>query len=147
MSQSFKVDQIDHVELYVPERYRAAEWFEKILGLTIMQEHEDWAAHPGGPLMISSDNGGTKLALFAGTPRGDRDIAGHKLVAFRVSGKGFLKFLDHIDQHAIYDEAGDRVTREHISDHGKAFSIYFCDPYRHLYEVTTYDHYVVRQAV
>lgn len=136
--------QIDHVELFVPDRYEAAKWYEAALGLKILREHDDWAAHPAGPLMISSDGGHTKLALFTGTPRGNRETAGHHRVAFRATGQQFLRFLDHLEQFPIFDEAEQRVTRRRVGDHGKAFSIYFCDPYGHRYEVTTYDYdYVV----
>ena len=92
---SFKVEQIDHVELFVPDRYAAARWYEQSLGLRILPQHEHWAG-PGGPLMISSDNGGTMLALFEGEPRGSRPTAGHHRVAFRVSGARFLQFLGHV---------------------------------------------------
>lgn len=132
--------QIDHVELFVPDRHEAARWYEAALGLKILREHEDWAAHPKGPLMISSDGGHTKLALFAGAPRGNRETAGHHRVAFRTEGQKFLRFLDHLEQFPIFDEAGQRVTRRKVVDHDKAFSIYFCDPYGHRYEVTTYDY-------
>src|SRR5678815_987500 len=90
---SFKVEQIDHVELFVPDRYAAARWYEQALGLQILPQHEHWAG-PGGPLMISSNDGGTMLALFEGEPRGSRPTAGHHRVAFRVSGRGFLQFLE-----------------------------------------------------
>ena len=30
----FKVLQIDHVELFVPDRYDAAKWYERVLGVT-----------------------------------------------------------------------------------------------------------------
>ena len=63
----FKVLQIDHVELFVPDRYEAARWYEHTLGLQVVPECEPWAAG-GGPLMISSDGGSTKLALFEGQP-------------------------------------------------------------------------------
>jgi catechol 2,3-dioxygenase-like lactoylglutathione lyase family enzyme len=69
----FAVDQIDHVELFVPDRYQAAEWYRRVLGLKVVAEYEHWASDPRGPLMISSDGGHTKLALFQGTPQGERD--------------------------------------------------------------------------
>lgn len=37
---SFKVQQIDHVELFVPDRYEAAKGYEQILGLEIIPEFE-----------------------------------------------------------------------------------------------------------
>ena len=60
--------QIDHVELFVPDRYEAARWYERVLGLRVVPEFEPWATG-GGPLMISTDEGNTKLALFEGRLR------------------------------------------------------------------------------
>ena len=134
----FRVDQIDHVELFVPDQYEAAEWYQRILGLQILPEHEHWAAT--GPLMISSNGGGTMLALFKGKPRVNRETAGHHRVAFRVSGPGFLDFLDHVDANPIDNGEGQRITRANVIDHDQAYSIYFCDPYGNRYEVTTYDY-------
>jgi catechol 2,3-dioxygenase-like lactoylglutathione lyase family enzyme len=45
--------QLDHVELFVPDRYEAARWYQRVLGLEIVREYEEWAADPRGPLMIS----------------------------------------------------------------------------------------------
>jgi len=44
----FKVAQIDHVELFVPDRHEAARWYERSLGLAALSQHEDWAADPTG---------------------------------------------------------------------------------------------------
>ena len=78
----FKVLQIDHVELFVPDRYEAAKWYERVLGLQIVPECEPWAVG-GGPLMISSDGGSTKLALFEGQPAASSQTAAFRRVAFR----------------------------------------------------------------
>src|SRR5688500_7472544 len=61
---NFRVLQIDHVELFVPDRHEAAGWYQRILGLDVVPALQAWAADPGGPLMMSSDGGSTKLALF-----------------------------------------------------------------------------------
>jgi catechol 2,3-dioxygenase-like lactoylglutathione lyase family enzyme len=143
---SFKVEQIDHVELFVPDRYTAARWYEQVLGLRILSEHEHWAG-PGGPLMISSDSGRTMLALFEGEPRGSRPTAGHHRVAFRVSGAGFLQFLQHVRKVPVYDEAGEPVSQLRPVDHGKAFSAYFCDPYGNRFEVTSYEYQQVQAGL
>jgi len=139
----FKVEQIDHVELFVPDRYTAARWYEQVLGLKILPEHEHWAG-PGGPLMISSDSGGTMLALFEGEPRGNRPTAGHHRVAFRVSGAGFLQFLEHVREVSVYSESVEPVSDLRPVDHGKAFSVYFCDPYGNRFEVTSYEYQHVK---
>jgi catechol 2,3-dioxygenase-like lactoylglutathione lyase family enzyme len=141
---TFCVQQIDHVELFVPDQYQAAQWYERVLGLTILPQYEHWA--DGGPLMISSDEGGTMLALFKGEPPGSRDIVGHRRVAFRVDGPGFMRFLEHVKDFPVFDREGRRISDEHVVDHDQSWSIYFCDPYGNRYEVTTYDYaYVARR--
>lgn len=143
----FRVQQIDHVELLVPDRHEAARWYSRVLGLEIMTEYLAWADDPRGPLMISSDGGSTKLALFTGEPQGTRPTAGFKLTAFRVSGEGFLAFLDRLGALQLIDHRGRNVTRDLAVDHDLAFSIYFQDPYGHRLELTSYDHEVIRAGV
>lgn len=140
----FQVIQIDHVELFVPDRREAARWYEETLGLAVLSQHEHWAEHPQGPLMVSSDGGGTMLALFTGEPQGGRPTAGFHRVAFRVDGPGFFQFQERARRHPVRDEAGNEVRDLQPRDHGKAFSFYFCDPWGHRLEVTTYDAEYVR---
>ncbi len=78
MVTSFHVLQIDHVELFVPDRHEAAGWYQRVLGLAVLPEYQEWATDQGGPLMISSDDGNTKLALFEGQPQSS-DPYGHRL--------------------------------------------------------------------
>ena len=143
---SFKVEHIDHVELFVPDRHTAARWYEQALGLRILPEHEHWAG-PGGPLMISSDSGRTMLALLEGDPRGSRPTAGHHRFAFRVSGAGFLQFLEHVREVPVCSESGEPVSHLRPVDHGKAFSVYFCDPYGNRFEVTSYEYQPVKEGL
>jgi catechol 2,3-dioxygenase-like lactoylglutathione lyase family enzyme len=143
----FRVDQIDHVELFVPDRREAARWYERTLGLTVVSEFEHWADDPRGPLMISPDGGRTKLALFTGEPRGRRPTAGFHLTAFRLDGPGFLRFLEHLESAAVLDESGEEVRTLTPRDHGEAFSVYFCDPWGHRLEVTTYDADYLRERL
>lgn len=139
---AFTVAQLDHVELFVPDRQAAAAWYGEVLGLVPLPGTDEWAAAPGGPLMISPDGGQTKLALFQGEPQGGRATAGFHRVAFRVSGADFLVFVDRANQMGLQE--GERPPR--VVDHHTAFSIYFTDPYGHHLEVTTYEHRVVRAA-
>lgn len=140
---NFKVDQIDHVELFVPDRYEAARWYRQTLGLEIVREREHWAV-PGGPLMISSDGGHTMLALFEGEPRRSHPTAGFHRVAFRVSGTAFLQFLERVKQFPVFSDTGDKVEELAPVAHGQAFSVYFCDPHGNRFEITTYDEQEVR---
>ncbi len=144
--QDYKVDQIDHVHVFVADQHEAARWYQQIFGMEILPEYEDWAT-PDGPLMISSDGGDTKLALFKHRAAPAGEVRERKTVAFRLSGAGFLAFLQHLEKHEVQDETGQRVTAQDVVDHEKAFSIYFNDPYGNSYEVTTYDYQFVLNAV
>jgi catechol 2,3-dioxygenase-like lactoylglutathione lyase family enzyme len=97
--------------------------------------------------MISSDGGNTKLALFEGLPQARRPTAGFHLVAFRVDGPRFLEFLERLDALDLTDQLGQPVTRDGAVDHQQAFSLYFCDPYGHRLELTTYDAEEVRTVI
>jgi catechol 2,3-dioxygenase-like lactoylglutathione lyase family enzyme len=143
----FRVLQLDHVELFVPNRYEAASWYQRVLGLEIVPEYREWADDPHGPLMISSDDGSTKLALFEGQPQDSRPTAGFHLVAFRVDAEGFLAFLRQLGEAKLRDDRDRLLTAGAVRDHQKAYSVYFCDPYGHRLEVTTYDYERTREAL
>lgn len=143
----FAVGSLDHVELFVPDRFEAASWYERALGLQIVEECRPWADNPQGPLMISSDGGATKLALFTGEPQGSRQTAGFHRVAFVVDGRGFLAFLERLPGLGLEDQQRRPVRADVAVDHQQAYSIYFCDPYGHRLEVTTYDYEAVCAAL
>lgn len=136
----FRVDRIDHVELFVPDRHEAAEWYRRVLGFAVVPEYESWAEDPHGPLMISSDRGTTKLALFQGSPQGSRVAVGFQLVAFCVGAAAFAEFLDGLEELELTDHRGRRVTPELVVDHAMAYSLYFSDPFGHRLELTTYEY-------
>ncbi len=142
---TFRVQQIDHVELFVPDQYEAARWYAEIFGLEILKDYEHWA--DGGPLMISSNGGGTMLALFKGEPPGTRGTVGYRRVAFRVDGAGFLEFLKRLDSHPLFDAGGARLTAADVVDHELSWSIYFNDPWGHPFEVTTYEYALVCEKI
>ena len=140
MNEEFRVDQLDHVEFFVPNRKEAADWYRRVLGFVIVEEYKHWASDPQGPLMISSDNGSTKLALFEGVAQGSRETAGFHLVAFRVGADDFFRFLNLLPGLNLLNHRGLTVTFDSIVDHSTAYSIYFCDPYGHRLELTTYEY-------
>ncbi len=73
---------VDHVELFVPDRAVAAEWYARVLGCRSVPGTEQWAGDPRGPLMVSPDGGRTKLALFRDDTPGHRETTGFHRVAF-----------------------------------------------------------------
>lgn len=133
----FRVKQIDHVELFVPDQYEAAAWYQKTFGLEVLPDYEYWAEN--GPLMISSDEGNTMLALFKGEPRDCKSRGAFKRVAFRVEGEGFVNFSKRLADYPVYAPDGRLVHTLEVIDHDLAYSVYFCDPYGNHFEVTTYD--------
>ena len=141
----FRVKQIDHVELYVPDQYEAAEWYRQVFGLEILPGFESWAAD--GPLMISSDDGHTKLALFKGEPPRFNPPVGFQRVAFHIDGHGFLLFLNRLPEYPLFDHNGQPAYSLQVVDHDLSYSLYFCDPYGNRYEVTTYDYQIVHDRV
>ncbi|MEZ4522382.1 MAG: VOC family protein [Thermomicrobiales bacterium] len=142
----FKVQQIDHVELFVPDFEAALEWYREVLGLVPVEKVKLWADE-GQPLMISSDGGNTMLALFHGDGPQGRETIGHHLVAFRVDAKGFMDFLRHIEEVEVASRHGGRLTRDEVVDHDLAWSIYFRDPWGNNYEVTSYDYDEIKAAL
>lgn len=65
-SESFRVLQIDHVELFVPDRQAAAAWYERVLGLVPVPKATQWAEDPEGPLMISPGRRKDDAGAFPG---------------------------------------------------------------------------------
>jgi catechol 2,3-dioxygenase-like lactoylglutathione lyase family enzyme len=134
---AFEVEQIDHVELFVPDQQVAAQWYGRVLGMRVLSEFEHWAAD--GPLMMTTPKAQTKLALFAGQPVKSPPRAAFRRVAFRVDAAGFVAFLDRLAELELSTETGDALGRDDWIDHDAALSIYFVDPWRHRFEITTYE--------
>ena len=144
----FRVDSIDHVELFVPDRRAAAEWYERALGLAICSDFEFWADDPRGPLMIATADGRSKLALFAGTPGDLRETTpAYRRVAFRVDADGFAAFVRSVGDRDLRDADGGVLSALSVVDHQSALSVYFRDPWGHALEVTTYDVESARSAL
>jgi catechol 2,3-dioxygenase-like lactoylglutathione lyase family enzyme len=134
---------VDHVHVFVADQYAAAAWYERVLGLKIVKEHEDWAVG-GGPLTISGDDGKSGIALFA---RPSEKSVNQSTVAFGVSGDEFAEFIGRLGELDLKSLRDERVTAENISDHDKSWSIYFFDPDSNPIEVTTYDYDLVKERL
>ena len=118
------------------DREEAAAWFEDVLGLVRAKALAEWAAHPLGPLLLATPDGLPVLSLFA---RAANPASRDGTVAFRVSAKDFLGFLDRLDRLDLLHADGRRLTRADVVDHDLAWSIYFLDPWGNRFEITTYD--------
>lgn len=127
-----KLEGIDHIHVYVPRRAEAAEWYEEVLGFTIVEAFRFWAENDQGPLTIEDPSGKIHLALFR-----RKDFTPTTAIAFGADGKEFLQWKAFLEEQNLVDR---------LSDHKSAWSLYFRDPYDNSYEITTYQHsYVASQ--
>lgn len=150
-SNSFSIHRIDHIKVCVPERNEAARWYQEVFGLKILHgpAWDAAAALPGGPLFLGIDDtlDGTKVVLFDGEPLGDHPPIGLTRAAFSTTAESFLRFLDRLDELALFNEEGERLTRRHLVDQWIAWSLYFNDPYGNRYELLTYEYEAVKRQV
>ena len=123
----FRVSQIDHVEMFVPDRGEAARWYAEVLGLAVVPGYDDWASDPQGPLMISSDGAVPNSRCSRENRHRQVTTSGFQLVAFRVSAADFINFLKGLSEIHLLDLKGARVTPAAVVDHDKAYSLYFKD--------------------
>jgi hypothetical protein len=142
-----RVQQVDHIELYVPDREEAARWYALVFGVGPLPEHADWAADPEGPLMISSAESSAMIALFTGPAQRNHPVVGIKRIAFRTDAVGFAAFVGQVRDVPVYDTEGRELRALDVIDHEKALSAYFCDPYGTRLEVTTYEHEAARRQL
>ena len=74
-----KLSGIDHCHLNVQSLNQAIEWYEKVLGFTVVEQLAFWNEEGKGPLTLEDENATTRLALFEGDGRS-------KGIAFAATG-------------------------------------------------------------
>lgn len=119
------VQGIDHVHVFVTDRARASDWYERVLGMRPVAHLASWAAD-GGPLTLADAAGRVHLAVFERPHRPCRST-----IAIRVDADAFPQWLVHL-QAAL-------ERRLEPVDHGLSWSVYFDDPDGNPFEITTYD--------
>ncbi len=123
---------IDHIHVYVPDREQAARWFEELLGFKVEESLRVWATE-NGPLTIGDDAGKIHLALFQRS-----EFTPSTAIAFGADAQNFLQWKRRLEERGILDRC---------ADHDLAWSLYFHDPYKNMYEITTYDHAAVSEVL
>jgi len=137
----FSIEDVDHIEIFVEDRIKAAKWYEKIFGLSIIKEYELWSSI--GPLVIGNKDKSIKLAMFEGKKDNDGSI---NRMAFRTSGKNFVDFITRLDDMQVFF-LKHRVTKENLVDHEISYSIYFEDLDGNKLELTCYEYDFVKSKI
>lgn len=119
-----KMNGVDHVHISVANWSEAEAWYEKVLGFKRIEKFMAWAVD-GGPLTIENPEGTVHLAMFE-----KEDLSDMTAIAFGASADEFIAWKAHLESHGL-------ALR--LTDHKLAYSMYFSDPWRNRYEITTYD--------
>ncbi len=120
-----KLQNIDHIHVFVADREEALDWYKNILGLEPLEKVI--TLPKSGPLTIRNEVGTITIALFKGESQDNRSV-----IAFKVTGEEFINCHNTIN-HLVKKKID-------LVDHSIQFSIYFEDPYGNPYEVTSYDY-------
>jgi len=124
---------VDHVHVFVSDRVAAERWYERVLGLTRVEQLEAWATDRG-PLTIANPSGTVHLALFE-RPAQKRDST----IALSVSAPDFAAWQRHLELAL--------ARKLEVVDHDLSLSLYFTDPDGNPYEITTNDHETARAVL
>ena len=141
MLTDFSIDDIDHIEMFVTNREKAAKWYGEIFGLKPIKELEMWSKI--GPLFVGNRDRSVTLAIMNGKKENDGSI---NRMAFRTTGEKFIDFLNQIDDLNLFFSK-EKVTKEQVVDHDLSYSLYFDDPDGNKLELTCYDHDFLKSKI
>ena len=125
----FKLDQLDHVEVFVRDMDAALAWYDQVFGLKVMRR---WVP---GPVMIGV--GGAMIALFQARRDGPDNSDDDKQPAIRwrrVAWRVVPEEFEAAQQHLRACGVGFQGP----IDHEGPLSIYFTDPDGNPLEITCY---------
>lgn len=118
------IQGIDHLHVYVSERGAAEQWYREVLGCERVEKYATWAT-PEGPLVIENSASSLHFALFE-----RQQFEPSTALALSATAREFKLWRAHLKGHGV---------EVRLADHDLAVSMYFEDPDRNGYEITTYD--------
>jgi catechol 2,3-dioxygenase-like lactoylglutathione lyase family enzyme len=140
---AFRMGQLDHVHIRVPDRAEAARWYAEHLGFAPVDAYDFWASgFEGGPLQISADGGRTMLALFE-TSDSHPMVPQQTGVAFSVDADTFISFA-HSLPCGIDGPGGERLELRDLVDFDMCWAFDLMDPWGNRYELNCYEYDRVR---
>lgn len=131
-----QVAALDHVHLYVADPDTAADWYGRVLGLTVLTSSTRLEASK----YMATPRGQYCATIFKGQPPSDGDHTS----AFRVNGRTFIAFGEALPHADVVGRMGRQLEKADAADHALAWSYYFQDPDGNHLEITTYDHDIIR---
>lgn len=127
------VQAFDHLHVRVRDRVAAVAWYQRVMGLQVVESLRHWAVD-GGPLTLGDAQHRVHLALFEGEPS-----APFSTLALRVDAPGFLRWREHLQR-----ELAEALP---VVDHEQSLSLYFRDPDGNAYEITCYETTALQSAL
>lgn len=122
MSDTFKVQHLDHVALGVRDVAVSADWYRQVLGLE-RRYADAWEV----PVVLGAGEG--SIALFEGEPEAPGP-GGTLHIGFAVDHARFAEARTALESHGL---------EPRFADHGICHSLYITDPDGYEIEITTYD--------
>jgi catechol 2,3-dioxygenase-like lactoylglutathione lyase family enzyme len=135
----FRMGQLDHVHIRVPDREVAAQWYADHLGFEPVNKYEFWAkGFDGGPLQISADGGKTMLALFEATD-GHPMIQQITGVAFSLDAENFMAFARSLPSGSD-SSSGQPLHINDVVDFDMCWAYNIADPWSNNFELNCYEY-------
>jgi NAD(P)-dependent dehydrogenase (short-subunit alcohol dehydrogenase family)/catechol 2,3-dioxygenase-like lactoylglutathione lyase family enzyme len=124
---------VDHIHVHVQDRAAAERWYADVLGLRRVEALARWVTD-GGPLTLADAADRVHLALFERPPQPNRAT-----IALGVDADAFIGWRAHLARRL-------GAVPEAV-DHDLSWSIYFSDPDGNPYEITSYQHAGIADAL
>jgi len=123
-----KVKRVAHVVLFVANPEASAQWYSKVLGMTVSGRAGD-GPYKGG-IFMSFGEADHDIALFPQSPDATKGKE-FEHIGLEVDCGGDLTQLQYLYGHLVKND----VKICEILDHGVSKGIYFFDPDGHMLEV------------